>query len=102
MRELDIVASRQETVKNGGNLALQDELSIHKADLLSCHDRVPHSTTCLFAIWRSAVVLRLLVIQLICECSIRLEGVGSPQMRSAVGFRVWPKDIIVVAFADWD
>jgi type II secretory pathway component PulL len=64
MRELDLVAPWEETVENGGNLALENQLAVDQLHLLLGHLRSADTTSLLGTVWRRAVVFVLFVVVL--------------------------------------
>lgn len=57
VRELDLVAARQERVQDGRDLALQDQFAVDQLHLLLAHQRLPNTAALLLALGRGAVVL---------------------------------------------
>lgn len=59
--ELDLVASRKETVENGRNLALEHELAVDELDLLLGHLRGTHAATLLLSVRCRPIMMPLFV-----------------------------------------
>ena len=66
MGKLAFVSSRQETVQNGRNLALEDEFAIDKSDLLGGHLGLSKTSAILGTVWgRAEMSVSFLVVQIL-------------------------------------
>ena len=79
--ELDVVSSREETVQNGGDLALEDQLAVDQADLLLGHDSLAGSSA-RHGTGGSGPVVLVLVVYVCVAVGVCVVGhVGTPRLK---------------------
>jgi hypothetical protein len=59
--ELDLIAAGEETVEDGGDLALEHELAVDELNLLTGHLRGANTAALLLSVGRRPIMLRLVV-----------------------------------------
>ena len=99
MRELDVVSTWEKGVKNGGDLAFEDEFAVYKADFFLRHLSLSCAAACLSTIRCRSVVLDFLAMQLFGNSGLRHERVAFAEFGTTVDRRR-TEDVVAVAFGN--